>query len=53
MPSSGWGCMGGGATDQCLEGHHHPVPLYKSIINVLYGTVQYSIRVLYPGTVVQ
>ena len=29
-PQSGWGCMGGGATDQCLEGHIHPVQLYNS-----------------------
>ena len=27
-PQSGWGCMGGGATDQCLEGNIHPVQLY-------------------------
>ena len=27
-PQSGWGCMGGGATDQCLEGHPYPVQLY-------------------------
>jgi hypothetical protein len=27
-PQSGWGCMGAGATDQCLEGHPYPVQLY-------------------------
>jgi hypothetical protein len=27
-PQSGWGCMGGGAMDQCLEGNHYPVQLY-------------------------
>ena len=28
-PQSGWGCMGGGATDQCLEDHLHPVQQYS------------------------
>ena len=27
-PQSGWGCMGGGATDHHLEGNHYPVQLY-------------------------
>jgi hypothetical protein len=31
-PQSGWGCMGGGSTDQCLEGHIHPVQLYDAKI---------------------
>jgi hypothetical protein len=26
-----WGCMGGGATDQGLEGHLHPVQLYCTV----------------------
>ena len=25
MPLRGWGSMGSGATDQCLEGNHRPV----------------------------
>ena len=28
-PQSGWGCMGGGATDHHLEGNIHPVQLYN------------------------
>ena len=27
-PQSGWGCMGGGATDHHLEGNPYPVQLY-------------------------
>jgi hypothetical protein len=27
-PQSGWGCMGGGATDHHLEGKDYPVQLY-------------------------
>ena len=27
-PQSGWGCMGGGATDHHLEGNLYPVQLY-------------------------
>ena len=34
-PQSGWGCMGGGATDQCLEGNPYPVQLYYLFIIVL------------------
>ena len=30
---SGWGCMGGGATDQCLEGNHYPVQLYEHTVH--------------------
>ena len=30
-PQSGWGCMGGGATDHHLEGNHYPVQLYCNI----------------------
>jgi hypothetical protein len=30
-PQSGWGCMGGGATDHHLEGNHYPVQLYANI----------------------
>ena len=28
-PQSGWGCMGGGATDHHLEGNLHPVQPYE------------------------
>jgi hypothetical protein len=35
-PQSGWGCMGGGATDHHLEGNLYPVQLY--------GTVPYAQR---------
>ena len=28
-PQSGWGCMGGGATDHHLEDHLYPVQLYR------------------------
>jgi hypothetical protein len=38
-PQSGWGCMGGGATDQCLEDHLHPVQLYGTVYSVP-GTAQ-------------
>ena len=34
-PQSGWGCMGGGATDHHLEDHHNPVQLYRSTITRL------------------
>jgi hypothetical protein len=30
-PQSGWGCMGGGATEHHLEGQDYPVQLYDII----------------------
>ena len=33
-PQSGWGCMGGGATDHHLEGNIHPVQLYHTVRTV-------------------
>ena len=38
-PQSGWGCMGGGATDHDLEDHLNPVQLYTQSSFYAYGTV--------------
>jgi hypothetical protein len=37
-PQSGWGCMGGGATDHHLEGNHYPVQLYRRTVPYQYQT---------------
>ena len=33
-PQSGWGCMGGGATDHHLEDHLNPVQLYSIYLSI-------------------
>jgi hypothetical protein len=40
-PQSGWGCMGGGATDQCLEGQDYPVQLYVLLVYFQYLFLRY------------
>ena len=35
-PQSGWGCMGGGATDHHLEGNLNPVQLYSPVHCTVY-----------------
>ena len=43
-PQSGWGCMGGGATDHHLEDHHYSVqPYHRTVIGV---TEIFNIRIL-------
>jgi hypothetical protein len=47
-PQSGWGCIGGGATDHHLEDHLNPVQLY-SLTNLNF---QFRFRmVLVPKTI--
>ncbi len=51
-PQSDWGCMGGGATDQCLEGNLHPVQLYAIEI-MHFSNIQYHTCVDFTVYIIQ
>ena len=52
-PQSGWGCMGGGATDHHLEGKDYPVQLYIIFYYIIPYIIYHTVTVLHTsyGTV--